>query len=215
VIVAITAEIDRGKLESLSKAVKNAGKNMPKELAAAINQVSKKTRLDMGREVRKVIAVKKEASERHIKVLSRASPESLEAMVTVQKGNKPRRPGLQHFGARQNGTGVSYKISKTGGRKTIKGAFMGPKPGQLAPGLYGGVYKRSGGPKTKVKKQGSRYIGKMREPIIKLNGVSVWAAYTKNNLTGPQMKAIAAELTKQIDRRIRLNILRASGLVKT
>ena len=211
--MAITAEIDRSKLESLSKAVKNAGKNMPKEIAAAINQVSKKTRLDMGREVRKVIAVSKEASERHIKVLSKASPESLEAMVTVQKGNKPRRPGLQHFGARQNGSGVSYKISKTGGRKTIRGAFMGPKPGVLAPGLYGGVYKRTGGPKTKAKK--GRSIGKMREPIIKLNGVSVWAAYKKNNLTGPQMKAIAIELNKQIDRRIKLNILRASGLVKT
>lgn len=198
-------------MHELASAVAKAGKSFPKELAAAINQVSKKTRLDMGREVRKVIAIKKEPSERHIKVLSKATTLHLQATVRLQKGNKPRRPGLQHFGARQNGTGVSYKISKTGGRKTVKGAFMGPKPGQFAPGLYGGVYKRSGGPKTKARK--GSYIGKMREPIIKLNGVSVYAAYKKNNLTGPQIKAINAELAKQIDRRIKLNILRANGLV--
>ena len=207
----IAIEIDKGKLKELRASVDKAGKSFPKELAGAINQVGRKTRLDMGREVRKVIAVKKKPSERHIKVVSKATAEHLQTVVTLSKGKKPYRPGLQDFGAKQHGSGVSYRISKTGGRKTVKGAFMGPKPGVLAPWLYGGVYKRTGGAKTKARK--GRYAGKMREPIIKLNGVSVYAAYKKNNLTGPQIKTINAELAKEMDRRIKLNILRANGLV--
>ena len=206
----ISIEIDKGKLKELLEATKKAGKSFPKELAQAINQVSKKTRLDMGRDIRSLVAMKKEPSERNIKVISKATAISLQAVVRLQKGNKPRRPGLQHFGARQNGSGVSYKISKTGGRKTIKGAFMGPKPGRFAPGLYGGVYKRQG---TAIKASKGNYQGKMRQPIVKLNGVSAYAVYAKNDLSGPQVKVIEAELAKQMERRIKLNILRANGLV--
>ena len=206
----IAIEIDEGKLKELRAAVAKAGKSFPKELAGAINQVGRKTRLDMGREVRKVIAVKKKPSERHIKVVSKATAEHLQTVVTLSKGNKPYRPGLQDFGAKQHGSGVSYRISKTGGRKTVKGAFMGPKPGQLAPMLYGGVWKRMG---EKVKASKGRHRGRMRQPIVKLRGVSVYAAYKKNNLSGPQVKVIKAELAKQMDRRIKLNILRANGLV--
>jgi hypothetical protein len=208
----ISIEIDKGKLKELMEATQKAGKLFSKELAGAINQVSKKTRLDMGREVRKIIAVKKEPSERHIKVISTATAQSLQAVVTLSKGKKPYRPGLQDFGAKQNGAGVSYKISKTGGRKTVKGAFMGPKPGQLAHKLYGGVWKRQGAAR-KVTKKTSVYLGKVRQPIIKLRGVSVYAAYKKNDLSGPQVKVIEAELAKQMERRIKLNILRANGLV--
>lgn len=56
-------------------------------------------------------------------------------------------------------------------------------------------------------------VGKERLPIIKLQGVSAFGAYAKNELSGPQVKVIEDELTKQMERRIKLNILRAEGLV--
>ena len=56
-------------------------------------------------------------------------------------------------------------------------------------------------------------VGASRLPIVMLKGVSAYGAYAKNELSGPQVEAINAELTKQMERRIKLNILRAEGLV--
>ena len=75
---------------------------------------------------------------------------------------------------------------------------MGPKPGAVKTSWRGNAFKR---------------VGSGRLPIIQIKGVSAFGAYVKNNLAGPQVEAVNAELTKQIERRINLNVLRASGLV--
>jgi len=111
---------------------------------------------------------------------------------------KSKRTGLQHFGARQDKRGVSYKISKQGGRKRVPSGFMGPSPGVLAPRLYGGAFKR---------------LGSTRLPIVKLYGVSPWGAYVKNKFEKPEVVTIAKGLSEQMERRIKLNVLRANGLV--
>jgi hypothetical protein len=191
----IAIEIDKGKLKELLEATKKAGKSFPKELAQAINQVSKKTRLDIGRDIRKTVALKKADSEKPIKVMSTATTGKLSATVRL---NKTRRLGLNAFGARQDKSGVSYRISKNGGRKRVAGAFQGPRPGVMKVSWRGNAFKR---------------VGKSRLPIVKLRAVSAWGAYAKNDLSGPQVKAIEAELAKQMERRIKLNILRANGLV--
>lgn len=191
----IAIEIDKGKLKELLEATKKAGKSFPKELAQAINQVSKKTRLDIGRDIRKTVALKKADSEKPIKVMSTATTGKLSATVRL---NKARRLGLNAFGARQDKSGVSYKISKNGGRKRVAGAFQGPRPGVMKVSWRGNAFKR---------------VGKSRLPIRKLRAVSAWGAYAKNDLSGPQVKTIEAELAKQMERRIKLNILRANGLV--
>ena len=191
----IAIEVAKGKLKELLEATKKAGKSFPKELAQAINQVSKKTRLDIGRDIRKTVALKKADSEKPIKVMSTATTGKLSATVRL---NKTRRLGLNAFGARQDKSGVSYKISKNGGRKRVSGAFQGPRPGVMKISWRGNAFKR---------------LGKSRLPIVKLRAVSAWGAYAKNDLSGPQVKAIEAELAKQMERRIKLNILRANGLV--
>jgi hypothetical protein len=77
---------------------------------------------------------------------------------------------------------------------------MGPKPGAVKTSWRGNAFKR---------------VGSSRLPIIKLLAVSAYGTYKKNELAGPQLKAIEDELFKQMERRINLNVLRASGLVKT
>jgi hypothetical protein len=139
--------------------------------------------------------MKKDEAEKPLSIRGTATAENLSATVTLRK---TKRLGLRHFGAKQNKTGVSYKISKTGGRKRVDGAFQGPKPGVMKMSWKGNAFKR---------------VGKQRLPIIKLQGVSAFGAYAKNELSGPQVKVIEAELTKQMERRIKLNILRAEGLV--
>jgi hypothetical protein len=168
---------------------------MKKELAAAINAVSKKTKLQMGRDVRNTINLKKDEAEKPISIRADATEGSLFAVVELKK---TKRLGLRHFGAKQDKRGVSYKIKKTSGRSRVDGAFSGPKPGVV--NWKGNAFKRT---------------GKGRLPIVQIKGVSAYGAYVKNNLAAPLVSDIESELMKQINRRINLNILRAEGLVKT
>jgi hypothetical protein len=191
----IEIEIDVRQLERLQKAVERSKKKFPKELALAINAVSKKTRLQIGRDIRATVAMPKAESEKPLSIRGKATEQNLTATVTLRK---TKRLGLRHFGAKQDQRGVSYKIAKQGGRKRVNSGFQGPKPGVMKVSWKGNAFKR---------------VGKARLPIIKLQGVSAYGAYAKNELSGPQVEAINAELTKQMERRIKLNILRAEGLV--
>ena len=193
----IKIEINRQQFDRLKTAVEGARKSLTKEIAGAINHVSKKTKLDMGREIRKTVAIPKDEVEKPISIRAQATAENLSAMVSLKE---TKRLGLRHFGARQDKRGVSYKISKTGGRKRVNGAFQGPKPGAIRTKWKGNAFKRE---------------GKNRLPIVQLKGVSAYGTYKKNEMAGPQMIVIQDELTKQIDRRINLNVLRANGLVTT
>lgn len=193
----LSIEINKSQVDRLIAAAEAAKKKFPKELAGAINQVSKKTRLEMGRDIRNTVAMKKDEAEKPLKITADATEMKLQAKVTLRKTG---RLGLRHFGARQDKRGVSYKISKKGGRQRVDGAFQGPRPGVMKVSWKGNVFKRE---------------GKSRLPIVQLLGVSPFGVYVKNNLAGPQVERVTEELTKQIERRINLNILRAEGLVKT
>jgi len=191
----IAIEINANQLKKLQESVSKAKKSFTKELAASINAVSKKTKLQIGRDIRATVALKKDESEKPLSIRAKATANNLTAIVTLKK---TKRLGLRHFGARQDKRGVSYKISKKGGRKRVDGAFQGPRPGVMKTSWKGNAFKR---------------VGNERLPIVALKGVSAYGAYAKNELSGPQVKAIESELAKQIDRRIRLNVLRANGLV--
>ena len=191
----IGIEIKADQLTRLREATGEAKKNFTKELAGAINAVSNKTKLQIGRDIRATVALKKDESEKPISIRATATPENLKAIVTLKK---TKRLGLRHFGARQDKRGVSYKINKKGGRSRADGAFQGPKPGVMKTSWKGNAFKR---------------VGASRLPIVMLKGVSAYGAYAKNELSGPQVKAIEDELAKQMERRIKLNVLRANGLV--
>jgi len=193
----IEIEINAKQLRRLREAVGKSKKSIKKELAGAINATSKKTKLQVGRDIRKTVNLKKDEAERPLSLRATATEANLVAVVSLKK---TKRLGLRHFGARQDKRGVSYKIGKTSGRSRVNGAFQGPKPGVMKMSWKGNAFKR---------------VGKERLPIVMLKGVSAFGAYAKNDLEGPQVKEINAELSKQMERRINLNILRANGLVKT
>lgn len=193
----IEIQINAKQLKRLREAVGKSKKNIKKELAGAINATSKKTKLQVGRDIRKTVNLKKDEAEKPLSLRATATEANLVAVVSLKK---TKRLGLRHFGARQDKRGVSYKISKTGGRSRVNGAFQGPRPGVMKMSWKGNAFKR---------------VGKERLPIVMLKGVSAYGAYAKNDLEGPQVKEINKELSKQMERRINLNILRANGLVKT
>lgn len=193
----LSVEINKDQLERLATATARAGKKMKKELAGAINQVSKKTKLQMGRDIRNTVNLKKDEAEKPLSIRTNASEGSLFAVVQLKK---TPRLGLRHFGGKQDKRGVSYKIGKKGGRSRVDGAFAGPQPGVVKMSWKGNAFKRT---------------GKTRLPIVQIKGVSAYGAYVKNKLSAPQLVVVQEELIKQIERRINLNILRAEGLVKT
>jgi len=190
----ISIEIDAKQLKRLRESVGKAKTKFGRELAAAINKVAKQTQTDMGKKIRTVAKIKAAVAKKSIQI-TRASAVTPVGRIVLDKHN---RTGLQHFGARHTKAGVTYQISPQGGRKTIVGAFMGPRPGVLAPKLNGGVFKR---------------VGKARHPIVKLYGVSSFGAYAKNNFEEPQVVFIQQKMKHEMERRINVNILRASGLV--
>lgn len=184
----IGIEINVAQLARLREAVGKLNKNMGKEIAAAINATAKKTRLEMGKDIRSLVAMKKVTAEAPLGIVRPASRDSFSSTVRLKKTN---RLPLKEFAARQDKKGVSYKIGKGGGRKRVNGAFEWKKIGHM--------FIRE---------------GNARLPIFKLHAVSSWGVFEKNNMTQPQMAETEAELYKQIERRINLNVLRASGLVK-
>ena len=190
----VAIEINATQLNRLSEAVQAAKKSMPKELAAAINQTVKNHRLRMGRNIRETVNLKKKEIESKITIRKATSVVPQARVFLLETA----REGLQHFGARQTKSGVSYKISKKKGRGMVLGAFMGPSPGTFAPKLYGGVFRR---------------VGKERLPIVKLYGVSPHGTYRKNDFESIDVAYSGDYLKQQIDRRINLNVLRANGLV--
>lgn len=190
----IGIEFNPKQLKELRVACGKAKKDFTKELAAAINQTAKNHRLRMGRNIRETVNLKKKEIESKITIRKATSVVPQARVFLLDTA----REGLQHFGARQTKSGVSYKISKKKGRGMVLGAFMGPSPGTFAPKLYGGVFRR---------------VGKERLPIVKLYGVSPYGTYRKNDFESIDVAYSGDYLKQQMDRRINLNVLRANGLV--
>lgn len=191
----IAIEIDAGKLKELRAAVDKAGKSFPREFAAALNATARKAKTEISQKVRTELVVKAGDVGKLIKVNRKATSSRLVSGVALAK---TARLPLRAFSARQTQAGVTYRISKRGGRKLARSAFQGPRPGVMKASWRGNVFKR---------------VGKSRLPIVKLMGASPWGVFTKKRMTPEQVADIKAELAKQMDRRIKLNILRANGLV--
>ena len=188
----ISIEVNAKQLTELREACGRAKKDFSKELAAAINDTVKKTKTNISKEIRTVVNVKKKTIDSGIRT-KRSSIQNLKGMVSL-KHERRAGSGLQHFGAKQNARGVSYQISPKKGRKTIAGAWLSG----INSKLYGGVFKRA---------------GTTRLPIVKLYGVTPYAAYVKNDFDEIEPAFIEQKLQEQMDRRIKLNVLRANGLV--
>lgn len=191
----IGIEINAKQLKELRIACGKAKKGFSRELAAAINATAKDVRLKISRDIGSEITMPAKDIKDRISTKDKATAQNPIAVVSL---GWRKREGLQYFKARQTRSGVTYKISKKGGRGVVIGAFMGPSPGVLAPKLHGGVFKR---------------VGKERNPIVKLRAVSAAGAFVKNKHDKVMPGFIRQKLLAQMERRINLNVLRANGLV--
>ena len=173
-------------------ALDNLVGNLKKEIRIINSKVAKKGKSFIAKAVTSELAVTQKVVKSKL-AEKRNSDGS--AQVAIRKSS---RINLKDFGARQNKKGVSYRISKSQGRKVLAGAFMGPKPGVKFTSLGGKAFKR---------------IGKSKKPTATLRGPSPWGVHVKNNQIQPTVQKIAAELRKQAAERLRFQRLKRSGAI--
>lgn len=179
----LTIELNQSDVKALKAAVEQAGKNLDRELVTAINKTAKAGVGLMAKQIGKDLNLPQREIKKGIRVTKRANKGSKSGQVTLRES---KRPGLQHFKARQTRVGVSYKLLKSEGSRSVKSAFMGPKPGVKAPKLYGGAFIRS---------------GDSRLPIRKLHGISPWGLYVKKHMDDETKKKLSDRLSKEIQKR--------------
>lgn len=185
----LTIDIDKAQVERLKAALGERAKRIGSEVAIAINATAKKVSLEISKEIRKELSASAKAVNKNISQSRKANKVQLGATVRLAKS---KRIALKEFGARQTKLGVSYKTSKTKGRKAIRSAFIVDKLGSH-------VYTR---------------IGKTRLPIDKKYGPSPWGVFVNNGGMRPAVVAMAnRELKKQIERRIRFRTLQQTGAI--
>ena len=181
--------------KDLERSLKGAERKMPQQLNSAINKTLTFTQSRKAKE----IAQRLNMTQKNIKKNLRKIKSTKTTLTAISRLVATKRPSLKDFkGTRQTRRGVSYKIDNRKGRQVIPSGFMGPKPGVKAERLYGHAFKRT---------------GKKRTPITRLDGVSPWAIYTINKLDPAMRKQVQERLAKEINEKVRVNILRSQGLI--
>lgn len=191
----ITIDIDKNQIRQLKKAIDGVKTSITRELRVAVNAAARKTKTIVSRNVRSELAVTAREVNKLITVTVRSTGNYPTATIRLRKS---QRLSLKGFSPRQTKKGTSYRISKTEGRKTVAGAFRGPRPGVIAQRLGGHVYKR---------------LGKSRKPIVKMHGPSPWGTFKVKNMKLPTEQESRSELRKQIERRIRFRTLKKAGKI--
>jgi hypothetical protein len=174
-MIVIEAALQKRAFKQLQNTTEKFGKNfnthfktvLNRSIAEGVKQSVKNVKGEVRlkpRDIKKRGVKGKNKGKNQLWQHKKAKSTELNAGLTVKRFGKV---GLQYYSAKQNKSGVSYNISAKGGRRTQKGAFMGPIPGAIALKLNGGVFKR---------------VGKKRTPIVKLHGPSPWAVFDKAKL---------------------------------
>jgi predicted transcriptional regulator len=191
----ISIGVNSAESRALKNVLDNNAKAFKKQMAIAVNKTAANAQKQIAKEVGREVATPQKIIRGTISVKRAKVGVSPTATVTQKQTS---RISLREFGARQTKAGTSYKISKTKGRKTVAGAFQGPKPGVINVRTKGHVFKR---------------VGKERLPIQKLMGPSPWGVTVKNKIDEVVVKFSRADLLKQIKERTRFLGLKKSGAI--
>jgi hypothetical protein len=193
----------RVKLEGekrLAKLLKGNGKQVRRQMKIAVNATAKQTVGIWAKAISKEIAVTQRVVKGTIKVTKKADERWITSTVTQRK--EWNRIPLKQFNPKQTSAGVSYKVSRYGGKGFLPSGF-------IVQSLGGHVFKRDG-PKVKMTK--GKSIGQKKQRIFKQYGPSPWGVSIKNNLKQPVSAESRKILIKQIDRRIRA-VLKRQGAI--
>lgn len=203
----ITLSVDAGQIKRLEESLGDKARRLPRELQTAVNQVAKKVASVTAKDLSKVMPLKQATLKKIIKQKAKAKPESLRAIVGVGEGYpiplrffKPReisrtitRTIKGKKVKKKVVRGVTVQLQKKIKRKVISEAFLVKQWGN-------GVYKRK---------------GDKRGPLEQLYGPKPGDYFGERGTIQTAIAIAKTELSKQIEERIRVNILRGQGVIKS
>lgn len=192
----VLIKIDDRALHDLVADCKFAPSELKRISRTAAWDTTKQTKSDISKRVRTDLNIKKKDFDPYLHGVRIGDG----GKVSVKES---RRIPLREFGAKDTQSrGVTYKIARNKPRGRIPNAFILGIAKRLGkPHDFGGhVFKR---------------VGKSRLPIMQPKGVSLWGYFVKNNLLDPVAKKARENLMKNLIRRVRLEVLRRTGLVNT
>ena len=153
-MLAMQVKVDQRSFKEASHILRAIPRAVPRVFRRALNRTVDMAGTDLKRRVGKQITAKKSEIAKGI-IKKKASYSRLTSSI----GAKPLRPGLLAFpGTKQTKHGVSYRISRTAGRKKIEHGFIATMPSG-----HRGVFAR--GQPTRL-------------PIKEARGPSIWKIIT-------------------------------------
>jgi len=153
-MLAVKIEITKGSLKEASHVLRAIPRAMPRVMRRAINRTVDSAGTDLKRRVGKEITAKKSEIAKGI---SKRKASLSRLLGTIRA--RFYRPGLLGFaGTKQTKRGVTYRISRRGGRKRIEHGFIT----RMQTG-HRGVFVRKGAE---------------RLPIAEARGPSIWQVIT-------------------------------------
>jgi len=201
----IEVKVNKAQLRAVHQMLRDVPSGLKRTMSRAINRTAISARAAIVNRVYGLVAAKKGAIRKAI-TLKRATFSRWAADLGVYGERIP----IFAFGARQTKRGVTYKISRGGGRKTISKAFIA----KMKSGHTGVFERKNEQPSRFTRKPLSAGIyanlpRKYRLPILEKFGPSVGGVFVRDTTGRRQVEAKAGlDLEKNIDSQVRLLISR-------
>jgi uncharacterized FlaG/YvyC family protein len=180
---ALEIKFDEKRLDEIRRMLRDIPNAMPKVISRGINRTTTSTRAEIARQISAEVKITQSAVKKGIKV-TKATQTRWQADLDLFAKRIP----LIKFGAKQLKKGVSYRISKSGGRKKITDParpFI-----QTLPSGHKGVFRR-------------KTPGTKRLPIVQLKGPSIGGVFEgAAGIAAEVQESSSLKLTKNIDRQI-------------
>lgn len=174
----VDIRVDQSDLRETIRALDGIRNGAPRALKSAVNRTLQGIKTSMAKETGKILALPQRRIKKDIHIAKRASTSDFSGRVT----SKGQPVSLKQFKAKQKKSGVSVKVLKSEGRKTISGAF-------IAPGKHGNilVFWR------KETAENTQYIGsKKRKPWMEYAALPPRYRYPVEALHGPRIQDITS-----------------------
>lgn len=187
--------VDEAAKQRVLKVIKDLGFNARKEMSIAVNKASDKVKSAAAKAVSKELATLQRDIKKTIRIV-KATELKLSSQVVIDKSD---RIPLRAFKPEQVADGVTYRISRTKGKRKLIGAFMGPRPDRVNVRWKNNVFIRQ---------------GKKRLPINKLFGPSPWGVFVKGGMVVPTVAIGKEQLYAELLERVRFLTQKSKNQLK-
>ena len=171
-----------------------------KATASALNRVVAQARTQMVREITRDYAVTAAYARQRLTIRRAFAGGRINMEAVLSGSAKKRSANLINFNAKETKKGVTVRISRAGGRKLIRGAFIGNK-GRT-------VFTRVDGTKMASRAQ---YRGKHAEKIKPVQTIDIPQMFNTRRINAAVVRAIREKFPDIMAREVRFRLRKFAG----